>query len=179
MPLMLSSHLGVREGLADRADFLARLQAGDHQHVDASREIGVAATQHLVDAAADAGAQIGARHDDDVRIEFVAHAHGGAQLADRLLLGMISTPLVKPQRFGKTWSSMNRPATPASIRSLTARLALMTLPKPVSQSAMTGMETAWQIFRALSTTSVMVIMPASGMPRMWRRSLRSRQARRA
>jgi hypothetical protein len=74
---------------------------------------------------------------------------------------------VKPQRFGKTWSSMKKPATPASINSLTARVVFRTLPNPVSQSARTGIDTARQILRAFSTTSDMVIKPASGRPRIW------------
>ena len=74
-----------RKSLAHGADFLARLQRGDHQHVDAGRKIGLAAAQHLVDAAADGGARIGARQDDDVGIELVAHGDRRPQLADGFL----------------------------------------------------------------------------------------------
>jgi len=53
-------------------------------------------------------------------------------------VGTTAFPAMWPQRFGKTWSSMNNPATPAFSYSRTARATLVTLPNPVSASASSG-----------------------------------------
>ena len=53
---------------------------------------------------------------------------------------------------------------PAASNVRTVRIALTALPKPVSQSAMTGMLTASFISRDASSISVIVRMLASGTP---------------
>ena len=56
-------------------------------------------------------------------------------------------------------------ATPAASYSCTVRITLIGLPYPVSASAITGIDTAAAMRRALSTISDIVIRPTSGRPR--------------
>ncbi len=56
--------------------------------------------------------------------------------------GIWRVPLMYGQFGGRTWSSMNRPATPAFSNSRTVRMVLIALPYPPSASAMSGMEMA-------------------------------------
>src|SRR5581483_522672 len=57
---------------------------------------------------------------------------------------------------------MQMPAMPAASNASTVRIALIALPKPVSQSATTGIDTASLMRRPASSVSVIVRMLASG-----------------
>ena len=70
-----------------------------------------------------------------------------------------------PQRFGFTWSSMWRPATPASSSSCTVRATFIGSPNPVSASTIVGRSVMREICRVRPATSVSVVRPMSGSPR--------------
>ena len=73
-------------------------------------------------------------------------------------------PSICPHFFGILWSSIWMAAAPARSYSRTVRTRLTTLPKPVSPSQITGMETAAHMSLARSAISLMVIRPTSGAP---------------
>jgi hypothetical protein len=62
-------------------------------------------------------------------------------------------------------SSIAIAATPAASKSATVRMTLIALPKPVSQSAITGIDVASTIARVASSISLIVKMLASGTAR--------------
>jgi len=70
-----------------------------------------------------------------------------------------------PQRLGLTWSSMCRPATPASSRVCTVRATFIGSPNPVSASTSDGRSVIRLICWARAATSVRVVSPMSGRPR--------------
>ena len=85
---------------------------------------------------------------------FASHSAGGTT----------ALPAMWPQRLGKTWSSMKRPATPAFSYRRTARATLVTLPKPVSASASIGSAVASQKREYMSASSVSDSCDESGRP---------------
>jgi hypothetical protein len=79
-------------------------------------------------------------------------------------VGTTALPAMWPQRFGKTWSSMNNPATPAFSYRCTARATLVTLPNPVSASASSGSDVASQKREYMSASSLSDSCEESGRP---------------
>src|SRR5207244_11418543 len=70
-----------------------------------------------------------------------------------------------PHPFPTRRSSDLTPAIPAASYDLTMRRTTAAPPKPVSQSAMTGIPTESFITRAARRCSVIVITPVSGIPK--------------
>ena len=104
-----------------------------------------------------------------VRAMMTSSGSRRASTAARILLIAVSAsttalPSRCPQRFGLTWSSRCRPATPASSSSCTVRATFIGSPKPVSASTRVGRSLMRLIWWARWATSVSVVSPMSGRP---------------